>query len=130
MTLTEQEDQILRRYAQRLNPEWGEDAYHEVICDILIKQKEENIQNVCGFIKTSIKYSLYRWYRHEDAERRNIEHYLNNDPIPQHVGLVMGRQKHEMCRKGLHRLIDGNLAYIGKQRTCRQCKRERERKKV
>ena len=129
MTLTEQEDQVLRSHAQRLNPEWGEDAYHNVVCDILIKQKEQNIQNVCGFLKVSMKYALYKLYRHEDAERRNVGHYIQDDPIPQQVGLVVGRQKHEMCRKGLHRLIDGNLAYIGTRRTCRACKQIRERKK-
>lgn len=130
MVLTNEEDRALRSHAQRLSYESGEDAYHDVVCDILEKQRNEEIKNLCGFLKVSIKYALYKWYRHEEAERRNIQHYLNNDPIPQHVGLVMGRQKHSMCRKGLHRLIDGNLAYIGDRRTCRTCKQLRERKQA
>ena len=130
MILTEQEDQVLRSHAQRLSYEWGEDAYHNVICDILATQKEQALHNVCGYLKVATKYALYKVYRHEDAEQRNIQHSYQNDPIPQHVGLSIGRQKHEWCRKGLHRLIDGNLAYIGIRRTCRACKQLRERKKI
>lgn len=130
MILTNEEDKALRGYARRLHSEWGEEAYHNVVCEILSRGKVESIRDIIGFGIVAIKYALYKIFRHEASERQNIEAYLNNDPIPQHVGLVMGRQRHEMCRKGLHRLIDGNLAYIGIRRTCRACKRERERVKT
>lgn len=128
MTLTHEDDVILRGYAKRLHDEHGEEAYHNVVCDMLSRGKWDDIKDMRSFCIVAIKYALYKIFRHEVAERRNIESYLNGDPVPAHVGLVMGRQKQEWCRKKLHMLTDENSAYIGIRRTCRQCKRQRERK--
>lgn len=130
MILTKEDDRALRGYAKRLHSEWGEEAYHNAVCGMLLRKKWDEIKDIRGFCIVAIKYALYKIFRHETSERRNIEAYINNDPIPMQAGLVHGRMKHEMCRKGLHRLIDGNLAYVGIQRTCRACKRERERVKA
>lgn len=130
MVLTEQDDQVLRRYARQLHYEYGEEAYHNVICEILSRGKWETIQDIRGFCIIAIKYALYKIFRHEVSERRNIESYINGDIIPMQVGLVKGRVKRERCRKELHDLVEGNLAYISGQRTCRACKQERERAKA
>lgn len=127
MVLTEEDDTMLRGYARRLGG-WGEEAYHNAICEMLSRGKAESIRDVRSFFIVAIKYALYKIYRHEVAERKNIEAYLNGDPIPQDKGLRYGRLKHERCKKNLHVLTEENSAYIGVRRTCRQCKRLRERK--
>lgn len=124
--ITNEEDIMLRRYALRLNREVGEDAYHVVVCDVLSKNHVDDIKNIPTFFRVSIRRALYKIFRHERAERKNIQAYINNDPVPMQIGLVWGRKKREVCLTGRHKLVDGNLSYIGKQRTCRMCKRERE----
>ena len=125
--ITEEEDMQLRRYARFLHIELGEDAYHIVVCDMLSKDTISNIRNNIAFFHVAIRRALYKLFRHEKAERENIEHYLNDDPIPAHRGLVNGRGlKLPTCRKGHEWKIE-TISYIGKQRTCRICKREREK---
>ena len=126
MILTTEEDMILRRYAKRLHQDLGEEAYHNVICDMLSRRKWEGIQDIRGFCIVAIRYALYKIFRHEASERRAIEPYISGDLIPMQIGLQKGRLKHEMCRKELHTLTEENSAYIGERRTCRICKRERE----
>ena len=130
MTLTEEDDKALRGYARRLHRSLGEEAYYNVVCDMLLRGKWKIIHDVRGFFVVSMKYALIKIFRHEASERRNIEAYINNDPIPTQIGLWAGRQKHETCRKGLHPLVEGNLVYIGVRRTCRACKQARERVKA
>jgi hypothetical protein len=130
MTLTKEEDRILRGYAKRLHQDLGEEAYHNVVCDTLTRGKAEGIRDIRGFFVVAIKYALYKIFRHEASERRTIESYMNGDPIPQQIGLQRGRLKHEMCRKGLHVLTEENSAYIGVRRTCKACKQARERRKA
>jgi len=119
-------DEELRRYAKRLNPDLGEDAYHEMVFHMLMRGKtEEGIVNIHGFYRLSIKRELYKLYRHEQAEARNISAWIYNDPVPMQVGLANGRKKLPTCRKG-HEWKEETIVYIGGRRTCLICKRIRE----
>ena len=69
MTLTEEDDQVLRGYARRLHVQYGEEAYHNVICDMLTRDKWDQIQDIIGFCRVAIKYALYKIFRHEASER-------------------------------------------------------------
>ncbi len=118
-------DNDLRHYARRLDGERGEDAYHTAVCDVIARGQIASILNPVAFFRVAIKRSLWKLFRHEVAERRNVEHFLNNDPVPAHVGLPQGRLKHSHCKNG-HALEEPNLIYIGTQRACKTCKRTRE----
>ena len=123
-----QEDQYIRQYSKQLHYDLGEDAYHNVVCDVLFKKM--NIYNEKAFFCVAMKRALYKIYRHEQSEREQISAYINGDPPYTMQGLRKGmalrciRQSH--CKRG-HELIEGNLAYVGIRRTCLTCKRIRER---
>ena len=126
--LNEHDDRNLREYAKRLHPQLGEDAYHNVVCDVLVQQKV--IHNIEPFFHVAMKRALWKIYRHEQSEREQIEAYIQGDPSPSMKGLLIGREtqniRQAQCRRG-HELVEGNLAYISGRRTCRTCKRMRER---
>lgn len=124
--LSESQDIALRAYAKRLHPILGEDAYHNSVCDAMRRVGFENIRSIEGFFRRAIKMSLFKIFRHEKVERNNMQSFINGDPVPMTVGLVYGRMKHDVCRKKLHSLIEGNLVYVGGRRTCQACKRMRE----
>lgn len=126
--ISNEDDVVLRRYAKQLHSQYGEDAYHNAVC-ILLEKPKQNIQNIIGLCSVCIKSSLYKIFRHESIERKNIEHFINNDPIPALQNLVHGRQKHSKCRKGLHDMVEENLTYVGARRTCLQCMRDRLQRK-
>lgn len=117
--ITEEDDIVLRGYAKRLDPQQGEDAYHNAICSML--EKPTVIQNIIGLCIVAIRRALYKIFRHEKTERENIEHYINGDPVPAQVGWKRGSVRQEKCRKGLHDLVEGNLVYVGARRTCQAC---------
>lgn len=122
--ITEEDDKTLRAYAKRLHNQDGEDAYHNAVCSLLGYKDE--IQNVQALGIVVIRKALHKIWRHEQAERKNIEHYINNDPIPAQQGLEYGRQKQLKCRKKLHDLVEGNLVYVGARRTCLSCMQIRQ----
>lgn len=126
--ITEEDDVVLRRYAKKLGDN-GEDAYHNAVCTILEGTAKE-IKDIRGLCIVATKRSLFKIFRHESAERRNIEHYINGDPVPIQVGLQYGRQKLTKCRKGLHEMIEENLTYVGTRRTCLACMQDRLKRKT
>lgn len=126
--ITEEDDTVLRKYARKLHSQDGEDAYHNAVCTLLEKPKD-NIRNIVGLCSVAIRMSLYKIFRHEATERKNIEHFINNDPIPAQKGLVYGRLKLVKCRKGLHEMVDSNLTYVGTRRTCLACMQDRIKRK-
>lgn len=119
------EDKGIRAYARRLHQD-GEDAYHNSVVDVLTRGQMETIRVISVFFRVATRYALYKMFRHESAERLNIEAWLNGYPPPMTVGLANGRLPRTHCRKNGHPLVEGNLAYIGARRTCLTCKRERE----
>lgn len=119
------DDQRLRMYARRLHPEFGEDAYHTVVCEVL-QRHVVNIHNFIGFFRVAIRNALYKMFRHEKSERTTVTAFINDDPIAMQRGLRRSQQPLVSCRKDMHLLVEGNLAYVGKRRTCRACKRLRE----
>lgn len=126
--ISNEDDVVLRGYAKRLNVELGEDAYHNAVCDILHHKTE--VQNILALGTIAIRRSLCKIFRHENTERKNIEHYINNDPVPAQRGLVHGwGVKLLKCRKGLHEMVESNLAYVGTRRTCLVCMQERLKRK-
>jgi len=126
MLITVEEDKTLRRYAKWLDSELGEDAYHVAIFDTMRRGKTEEIRNTVGYFYVAIKSSLYKLYRHEQSERKNVQAFINNDPIPMQTGLAMGRLKSDTCRRG-HEWKEENIFYVKDRRGCLICKRARER---
>lgn len=126
--ISNEDDVVLRRYAKQLHSQDGEDAYHNAVC-VLLEKPKEDIRSIIGLCSVCIKSSLYKIFRHEAIERKNIEHFINNDPIPLQKNLVHGRQKHSKCRKGLHDMVEENLTYVGTRRTCLACMQERLKRK-
>lgn len=127
--ITEQDDIAIRQYAKRLDAQSGEDAYHNAVCTIL-EHPPEQIKNVVGLCSVATKMSLYKIFRHEATERKNIEHFINDDPVPAQRGLAHGwGVKLLKCRKGLHEMVESNLAYVGTRRTCLACMQERLKRK-
>ena len=128
--LNEQDDKSLRGYARRLHSELGEDAYHNVICEVLKRQVV--IKNEIAFFHVTIKRAIWKIFRHEKVERERTESYVRGDPPTTMVGLLKGHMKQGVrqshCRRG-HELIEGNLVYIGKdkRRTCKTCRYMKER---
>jgi hypothetical protein len=126
MILTEEEDKTLRRYAKWLDYELGEDAYHIAIFDTMRRGKTEEIRNIVGYFYVAIKASLYKLYRHEKSERKNVQAFINNDPIPMQTGLAMGRGKSNTCKRG-HEWKEEHIFYVQGRRGCLICKKTRER---
>ena len=133
--LTQEIDQQIRGYAKRLDREFGEEAYHNVVCDVLERDGMASIRDILVFFRVCIRRGLWQIWRHEGAEHRQVEKYIRGDRADTDKGLIEGRKiqniRKEWCRSGLHKLIEGNLVYIGKEkrRTCRVCKQIRERVK-
>ena len=123
IVLSIEQDREIRQYAKRMHSELGEDAYHMVISDVLRQGKEESIRDIVGYIRHAMKYALYKIFRHERAERQNIQAFVNNDPIPMLKGFVPGDVPHRTCRKG-HVWSEHTTVYIGKQRTCGICRKK------
>ena len=133
--LTQEIDQQIRGYAKRLDREFGEEAYHNVVCDVLERDGMASIRDILVFFRVCIRRDLWQIWRHEKAESRQVEKYIRGDQADTNKGLIEGRKiqnvRKERCRSGLHKLIEGNLVYIGKEkrRTCRTCRYERARAK-
>lgn len=126
MILTQEQDKDLRDYAKWLNPDIGEDAYHTAICDTIRLGKEESIKDIKKYFRVVIKYSLYHIFRHEKSERKNVQAFINNDPIPMQVGLAAGRLKLNTCKRG-HEWKEEHIFYVQGRRGCLICKKARER---
>ena len=128
LELAIQEDQDIRQYSKRLHYDLGEDAYHNVVCDVLTNNRD--IHNERAFFRVAMKLALYKIYRHEKSEREQVSAYLNGDPPytmeALRKGAALRRVIQSHCKRG-HELIEGNLAYMGNRRTCLTCKRKRER---
>lgn len=122
---TDEDDAPVRRYARWLHPELGEDAYHTAVCEVLVRGRAESIRNAQAFYRVAIRRALYKIFRHEQAEREQTARFLAGDPPSTAAGLAMGRHTQTHCRRR-HELSEENCCYIGKRRTCRTCKRERE----
>lgn len=120
-------DAILRAYALRLSFEYGEDAYHNVMCEVLTKSMV--IRDIIGFYKVAIKRALYKIFRHNKAELKYaLMSELERSTVSSaDAALKLGRLKHTTCRKG-HLWSPETTAYIGPRRTCRICKQARERR--
>lgn len=129
--ITDEQDKLVRQYAKRLDAQLGEDAYHNAICYFLEHPKpNEQIREFVSLMAYRTRMCLYKIFRHEQVERKNIEHYINGDPIPAQRGLTHGwGVKLLKCRKGLHDMVEENLTYVGTRRTCLACMRERLKRK-
>lgn len=123
--LIEECDKSFRQYAKQLHVEYGEDAYHTVVCEILERGKISEIRDIQAYVRVAMRWALYKMFRHEGVERRNNEIWMKDGSVPMQKGLVYGRKKWERCRKG-HKWSEEMTAYVGGRRTCRICKRERE----
>jgi hypothetical protein len=124
--MTRAEDAELRGYARRLDVQWGEDAYHTAVCERLARSSGPALRNPLAFYRVAIRFALYKIFRAMKNEAVRQMAWLHDEPVPMQRGLPLGRLPHETCRRG-HRLSEENVAYIGTRRTCRTCKRERER---
>lgn len=119
--LSQEQDRQLRKFARMIHSDMGEDAYHDAICDMLIKK--DKIINVPGFLTVAMKRALYKRHAHEKTEIRNLVALYRNDPIPRLAGCFKIR---EACKKG-HIFTKETVVYKTvqgrKARTCLICKR-------
>jgi len=122
LTLTVDKD--ARKYAKYLDADNGEDAYHNMI-ESLIRNKHFTAPvNSTGFLRTAIRRSVYKYWRHENSMQATVASYLAGEG-PQYVSaLKLGRLPHTHCRRG-HELTPDNIIYVRKNhtgRTCKQCR--------
>lgn len=129
MNITVEQDTRIRRYAKWLDADNGEDAYHDAVVACI--QRKVKPDDAIGLLSTSTKYSLYKIYRHEQAEKKCVDMFLSNTAIPRHTALAQQRKirnvKQTYCNKG-HELTPENRAPCGTRTTCRICRRARRRK--
>jgi len=124
--LTPALDADLRKYAKRLDPDNGEDAYHKALITLMEKPMIE-METPLPFFKRCIKWALSKFYAAQSATDKQVENYIKGGmPIGMEglrVGQARGVNKRTHCRKG-HPLEEGNIKYVGgdKHRTCRICR--------
>ena len=82
------------------------------------------IRSVHAFFIVAMKRSLWKLFRHEQAEARQVAAFLHGDPPPTSHGLLQGRLPRTQCRRG-HLFTPETTVYIGPRRTCRICRNAR-----
>lgn len=125
LNITTEQDQSFRRYALRLHPELGEDAYHNVVCQLC--EHEQDIRDEERFFRVAIKRALYKLWRHARADHLLNWKFLDGMPSPYAEGLAEGQKanvRQAFCRRGLHELTSETTVMAGERRACLICKRE------
>jgi len=127
--LTQSVDHDARDYAKYLDADNGEDAYHNVIESLIRNKHIEAPLNSAAFLRTAIRRSVYKYWRHEYSMQATAASYVAGEG-PQHVlALKQGRLPHTHCRRG-HEFTPDNIVYMNKaktSRTCKQCEQARRK---
>ena len=130
--LTPAIDADARAFAKYLDADNGEDAYHNTI-EALIRHKHFTAPiNPSGFLRTAIRRSVYKLWRHEQAVSAIATSYTAGEGPHATLALQKGRQVHTHCRRG-HEFTPDNIIYAGKNhtgRTCKQCAQARRAKLI
>lgn len=114
-------DAELRSQALRIDCEYGEDAYHEVVCSLL--ERPRVLKNTRNYIARAVKWMVWKIHRDMSTRVRNETRCLYNRPDPR-VATQFKTQRY--CKNG-HALTDDNLRWFGKLRMCKICCRETQR---
>lgn len=119
--LTKIYDDENRDYAKSVNPDDGEDAYHNAIESLLRCRPHFTPDNPGAFLRDITKRAMYKVWRQQKSSMIRDAAYLMGDG-PQHVlALKNGRLPHTHCRRG-HEFTPDNIVYMDKAKTIRTCK--------
>ena len=123
-------DNDARAYAKYLDADNGEDAYHNTIESLIRNKHFTAPMNSAGFLRTAIRRSVYKFWRHEQSMQAIAASYTAGEGPHATLPLKQGRLPHTHCRRG-HELTPENIIYAGKNqtgRTCKQCTQLRKAK--
>lgn len=115
---------MIRAYAQRLDGQCGEDAYHNAVLNMLVRGTV--VGNAKAYLLMSIRHTLYKLYAKEAVYDRWVEAYCTDAPTLQQVTTAAMHQPRAQCKQG-HAMAAENLilyhAASGRiSRACRTCK--------
>ena len=122
MILDMETDTHLRKWARRLDPDNGEDGYHNAVASLL-KQKFEP-HNLIGLLKTKTKWAILKIWAHERTEQKCLEANSKGDKSSSDNLHPPAFRSH--CVRG-HEMAGDNLYYYKTRRVCKACRRLREK---
>jgi len=125
-------DKDARAYAKYLDADNGEDAYHNTIESLIRNRHFTAPTNSAGFLRTAIRRSVYKFWRHEQSMQAIAAGYTAGEGPHATLSLKQGRLSHTHCRRG-HEFTPDNIVYVGKNhtgRTCKQCAQTRRKNHV
>lgn len=119
-----QQDATLRHYAYVLDPQQGEDCYHDLVVEMLQRWSPEPIRTPDRYVWRGIKLHLANYYRRLLIDQDNSWLYLMGFAPKSYANLRLAHQPRTHCRRG-HALTEANRR--GKNRQCRICYRDLQR---
>ena len=120
MTITDEQDKTIRKWAKSMDPEDGENAYHDVVCEIL--ERKTGPQNIIALCISSIRQRLLNIYKKRVTNDVLVASYLAGNP-PAYT-----KQVKTDCKNG-HRYTPDSTLYQKTPRgtespVCRICREE------
>ena len=120
--LSTETDKSLRQWALRVDHTYGEDGYHNALCQLL--SATYPVHNLIGLIKVRTRSEIFKIHRHEQAEYRTLEACYRDKPSTSDN--LRPPVFQAMCRRGHPFTPENTYTYKGR-RTCQQCRRLREK---
>jgi hypothetical protein len=122
MILDSETDATLRKYARRLDPDNGEDGYHNAVASLLKQKFEPN--NLIGLLKKKTKWAIFKIWEHERVEQKCVEANHNGEKSSSDNLHPPPFRTH--CARG-HEMAGDNIYWNKTRRVCKACRRIREK---